>query len=397
MFGGAANQRPALGSTGGMFSGPATGFGTSFGTAGGLGTTSFGAGADIPGYGLGVAAHPQLQQQQLPPNAIQQQLDRLTTNPYSDNPLFKLLLQDSGKREDILKPINPAAQRALDSSQYKISPHRNIKAKVKPISSVGNKSAIFDGLEDDDVNSSKKDLFVPRKSVKKLVIKPHSPATPRGVGSNLDETANNASVLVTSPSAAANLSMNKSADESLHLPVVKGKMVNPDRLAGQEDISFVANLKNIETSGSPGGHGHHSQASSDLSDNGDDDDDDDIENCPTGIVLKRAGYYTIPRLGEVAKMLDADGNCNVENFTIGREDYGNIFFPGVTNVAGLNLDEIVFIRNKEVIVYPDDSKKPVQGKGLNKKAQITLDKVWPVIKTKGGSDGSEGSSGRSSR
>ncbi len=98
-------------------------------------------------------------------------------------------------------------------------------------------------------------------------------------------------------------------------------------------------------------------------------------------------------------MMDSEGNCNVENFTIGREGYGNIFFPGVTNVAGLNLDEIVFIRNKEVIVYPDDSKKPEMGKGLNKKAQITLDKVWPVIKCRSDGGGSEGGSsgGSSSR
>ena len=96
-------------------------------------------------------------------------------------------------------------------------------------------------------------------------------------------------------------------------------------------------------------------------------------------------------------MLDSEGNCNVENFTIGRENYGNIFFPGVTNVAGLNLDEIVFIRNKEVIVYPDERGKPEVGKGLNKKADITLDKVWPVIKSKcGGSDGGSGNSSRSS-
>ena len=51
-------------------------------------------------------------------------------------------------------------------------------------------------------------------------------------------------------------------------------------------------------------------------------------------------------------MVDDKGNCNVDSFTVGREGYGNIFFPGTTNVAGLNLDEIVFIRHKEVIVYP---------------------------------------------
>ena len=43
------------------------------------------------------------------------------------------------------------------------------------------------------------------------------------------------------------------------------------------------------------------------------------------------------------------------------------------------------------------SGKPEQGKGLNKKADITLDKVWPVIKSKGGGGSDGGGSGNSSR
>ena len=103
------------------------------------------------------------------------------------------------------------------------------------------------------------------------------------------------------------------------------------------------------------------------------EEEDDSQPQPAGVKLKRAGYYTIPSMSELSTMVDPEGNLNVENFTIGRQGYGNIFFPGMTNIKGMNFDDIVFFRHKEVIVYPDDSKKPELGQGLNKKAQVTLD------------------------
>lgn len=39
----------------------------------------------------------------------------------------------------------------------------------------------------------------------------------------------------------------------------------------------------------------------------------------SGIVLNRVGYYTIPSMDELADMVDENGECTVENFTIGRK------------------------------------------------------------------------------
>lgn len=58
------------------------------------------------------------------------------------------------------------------------------------------------------------------------------------------------------------------------------------------------------------------------------------------ITLCRPGYYTIPSMEELGDMVDEQGECFVDGFTIGRERYGSIFFSGVFSVAGLNLDEI---------------------------------------------------------
>lgn len=46
--------------------------------------------------------------------------------------------------------------------------------------------------------------------------------------------------------------------------------------------------------------------------------------------------------------------------------YGSIYFEGEVNLTNLNLDEIVHIRRKEVIVYPDDDQKPPISEGLNR-------------------------------
>ena len=349
LFGNNQAQKP-----GGLFGNTGTSFGagTSFGGAG----TSFGnTGTSNFSFNSTQPSQNQPQNQQQPQISLQSQLASLTGNPYGDNPLFKNLLPDQNRREEMLKPTNPAAQKAALSSgtPYKVSPHLKA-AKVKAIQkNSANKSAIFDGL-DEDTGTDTGDIFVPRSSVKKLVLKPKIPAENQDEITVLEKTG-----------TAAEL------EESLNLPLKPLKTVKTVQVEVHDESfsNLVTKTRSKELDESsiltPPESANTSQELTEETD----------EPQPAGIRLRRAGYYTIPSMSELATMVDPEtGNCTVENFTIGRQGYGNVFFPGLTNIKNMNFDDIVFFRHKEVIVYPDDSKKPELGSGLNKKAQVTLGK-----------------------
>lgn len=57
------------------------------------------------------------------------------------------------------------------------------------------------------------------------------------------------------------------------------------------------------------------------------------------VTLRRVGYYTIPSLDKLDDFVCGE-TCIVPNFTVGREGYGNVYFPDSFDIYGLNLDEI---------------------------------------------------------
>lgn len=95
------------------------------------------------------------------------------------------------------------------------------------------------------------------------------------------------------------------------------------------------------------------------------------------VKLTRPEYYTLPKIEDLYKYRNEKGEYLVKGFTIGRVGYGSVYFNGIMNVDGLDLDELIDIKYREITVYPNDSIKPPVGHGLNRPAQVTLEHVWP--------------------
>uniref|UniRef100_A0A3Q3NAH8 Nuclear pore complex protein Nup98-Nup96 n=1 Tax=Mastacembelus armatus TaxID=205130 RepID=A0A3Q3NAH8_9TELE len=318
--------------------------GTTLGTMGTFGSSGFNSGANTLGFGA-----PQQPVALTDPNAavaqqamLQQQLNVLAYSPYGDSPLFRNPLSDPKKKEERLKPTNPTAQKALTTpSHYKLSPRPATRVRPKALTSSGSsKSQLFDGLDDDEPSLTN-GAFVPRY------------VTLGGPGSRVDDDPEVTQFYVNPiakpiPQGRAHTSLQDTiSDLNMH------KAVRNSLEVSSHDLFLSGCRRNASLT---------------------------VFWFP-GIVLNRVGYYTIPSMEELAEMVDENGECVVENFTIGRKGYGSIFFPGEVNVTGLNLDEIVHFRRKEVIVYPDDKNKPPEGEGLNRRAEVTLDGVWPNDKT----------------
>uniref|UniRef100_A0A8C2DIP6 Nuclear pore complex protein Nup98-Nup96 n=1 Tax=Cyprinus carpio TaxID=7962 RepID=A0A8C2DIP6_CYPCA len=277
--------------------------GSTLGSLGTFGTGGFNTGANTLNFGA-----PQQPVALTDPNAsaaqqavLQQQINALAYSPFGDSPLFRNPLSDPKKKEERLKPTNPAAQKALTTpTQYKLTPRPATRVRPKALSSSGSsKSQLFDGLDDNEP-SLNNGAFMPRKSIKKLVLK------------NLNNSS-----LYNSP-------VNREADD----------LASPSEYPQNGEVT-------VERSG-----------------------EDDLE------VSK---FYTNP----ITKPIP-HAHFFFFFFFAG---YGSVFFSGEVNLTDMNLDEIVHFRRKEIIVYPDDKDKPPVGEGLNRRAEVTLDGVWPNDKT----------------
>ncbi|XP_036181046.1 nuclear pore complex protein Nup98-Nup96 isoform X10 [Myotis myotis] len=442
-FGTSTTSAPSFGTTsGGLFgfgtnttgnsifgskTGPGTlgtGLGTGFGTAlgagqaslfgnnqpkigGPLGTGAFGA----PGFNTSTATlgfgAPQAPVALTDPNAsaaqqavLQQHINSLTYSPFGDSPLFRNPMSDPKKKEERLKPTNPAAQKALTTpTHYKLTPRPATRVRPKALQTTGTaKSQLFDGLDDDEPSLAN-GAFMPKKSIKKLVLKNLN-------NSNLFSPVNHDSEDLASPSDypenGERFSFLSKPDENHQQdghddslmsrfyanPIAKPIPQTPESAGNKhnnsssvDDTIVALNMRAALRNGLEGSSEETSFHEESLQ-----DDREEIENStynmhPAGIVLTKVGYYTIPSIDDLAKITNEKGECIVSDFTIGRKGYGSIYFEGEVNLTNLNLDDIVHIRRKEVIVYLDDNKKPPVGEGLNRKAEVTLDGVWPTDKT----------------
>ncbi|PNI14001.1 NUP98 isoform 11, partial [Pan troglodytes] len=147
-FGSSTTSAPSFGTTsGGLF-----GFGTNtsgnsiFGSKPAPGTLGTGLGA---GFGTALTDPNASAAQQA---VLQQHINSLTYSPFGDSPLFRNPMSDPKKKEERLKPTNPAAQKALTTpTHYKLTPRPATRVRPKALQTTGTaKSHLFDGLDDDE-------------------------------------------------------------------------------------------------------------------------------------------------------------------------------------------------------------------------------------------------------
>ncbi|CDR96653.1 Nucleoporin2, putative [Babesia bigemina] len=101
-------------------------------------------------------------------------------------------------------------------------------------------------------------------------------------------------------------------------------------------------------------------------------------------ILTKEGYTTRPTMSSLRQMSDKQ-LANVMDFQVIREGFGDILWPGYTDVRQLNLDNIVDIAHRKVTMYGNTSRVHPVGEGLNKSAIVTLQNCAPRDYTEGAS------------
>eukprot|EP00117_Sycon_ciliatum_P031773 scpid7024/ scgid3908/ Nuclear pore complex protein Nup98-Nup96; Nuclear pore complex protein Nup98; 98 kDa nucleoporin; Nucleoporin Nup98; Nuclear pore complex protein Nup96; 96 kDa nucleoporin; Nucleoporin Nup96 len=364
-----------------------------FSSIGGATSTTNSASSQVTSLGTDAATAAQQQAQ------LQLQLATLHNSPFGDSPLFKTALQDA-KKWSKDQPTPASKSSTTTPSHMKVSSKAVARLRPQPlVSRPAAKAQLFDGLESDVPGTlSSPDLFVPRSSVKKLVIKPKAASSP---SDSVAASASGTPLRNSTPSTGRD-DVTEASMPTMHMsdaaypqtPLGTMGLISPPqqqqqqtsstsggstRQAADDSVTSLGNddsfRRPIRRSGRPA-NVSVTQASPQSPRSGSNLND-------SMVTLARGDYYTEPPLDELAAMVNGDGRLVVDKFTIGREGLGEIYYPDTTDLTGVNLDETVFICQSEVTVYPDDERKPEVGEELNKPAIITLHGVWPNDKSTG--------------
>ncbi|XP_032457779.1 nuclear pore complex protein Nup98-Nup96 isoform X2 [Nasonia vitripennis] len=404
---------------------------TTFNTTGAFGSVpTFGSGTNQLStlgtnfFGAGLLVNNLQQSSNLVP--VHQQILALVSAPFGDSPLLKNLLPASGKSEQFLKPANTISK-SSNNLHYKILTSTNSsKPKLKIVPSIAlSKKSLFDGLDEEDPLL---EAFQPRPNAKRLVLRPKlnmfNQDNPKELGTKIQPVSRDETSFKIADKENEIQDNNKHINDSrLSNSWLKSNFPSKSKISDQQKIeqplavtrksellkedneldNTVTELRSpvfleiskdvsntfIEESKDLGNTNDYVNIELDSNDSKSPSEQEEenlvnqqkneIKNC-ANLKLQRHGYYIIPSLESLNKYVK-NKTCIVPHFTIGRKGYGNVYFADSFDIYGLNLDEIVHFRHKEVIIYPDDKIKPPIGKGLNRKAQVTLDRVWPHDKS----------------
>ena len=96
-------------------------------------------------------------------------------------------------------------------------------------------------------------------------------------------------------------------------------------------------------------------------------------------------YWMNPSKDQLQKM-SKDQLRRVTGLSVGREGCGKVEFNEPVDISNISLKDIynniVVISLRSLTVYPDQAKKPPQGKGLNVPSTIYLENSWPRARDK---------------
>lgn len=96
---------------------------------------------------------------------------------------------------------------------------------------------------------------------------------------------------------------------------------------------------------------------------------------------QQPGAYWMKPSEDELQQLPKDQRKQVQGFSVGREGCGHVEFNTSVDLSFTNLKDIygniVLIELRSLTVYPDQTKKPALGKGLNVPSTIYLANSWP--------------------